>query len=540
MWSNEYQSTQQSVNARSLFTYNYNTIPVNNWRLSTDWIAKIYRANDKGQDVLMSFMSLLNRYLVVSVYTPTTLQTLASACAFIAANGSLEANQPEITLDRFMHYSDGIFTRNTLTNTIRTVIATLDGRLRQPTALDILNEFESELKFDVKIATSMCVLVCQLDPKFLGLDPYVLAKAVIDFKVLDDLQSLIYYEIAQAFLSTDVSTVSIVKPYQDLRPKFTQDIQPSFSILPIEEGKASTSTNPKIRPPTEKKERLCSGVDSVVMLARRDGRDVAIKRQTMFEGEQPVVELSILSTYKHENVIRMYDFYFHKSMLEIDLELGCCLITALNLRFDTVSWEKVYLHHNLGTKRVPRKVRRGYMKDICSGLTYLHANGIIHRDLKSGNIIVVNGRAKIADFGLSYLNCLSHHDVVYKNPLVITVNYRPPELLLNGNDYMRYAFEVDVWSLGCVMLEIETGAIPFLVDQRNYKTPLSQILNMVARIVGQPPSLPIYDGWKPKVVSDVNLQPIVEEKLLSVILRMLDYNPKTRTRMNAVNLDDLL
>lgn len=77
----------------------------------------------------------------------------------------------------------------------------------------------------------------------------------------------------------------------------------------------------------------------------------------------------------------------------------------------------------------------------------------MHRDIKGANLLVNNeGILKIADFGLANF-CSS----VYRQPLtsrVVTLWYRPPELLLGSTDY---GASVDLWSVGCVFAELLVG-----------------------------------------------------------------------------------
>jgi cell division cycle 2-like len=86
---------------------------------------------------------------------------------------------------------------------------------------------------------------------------------------------------------------------------------------------------------------------------------------------------------------------------------------------------------------------------LTSGVAYLHENWILHRDLKTSNLLLNNrGQLKIADFGMArYVG-----DPPPKlTQLVVTLWYRAPELLLGAKTYGE---AVDMWSVGCIFAEI--------------------------------------------------------------------------------------
>lgn len=93
------------------------------------------------------------------------------------------------------------------------------------------------------------------------------------------------------------------------------------------------------------------------------------------------------------------------------------------------------------------------MKQLLRGLDYCHRHGILHRDIKSSNLLAgSDGILKIADFGLA--NFYNQRQVEPMTNRVVTLWYRPPELLLGAT---RYGTAIDLWSTGCVLAEFYAG-----------------------------------------------------------------------------------
>ncbi|KAI1180347.1 Pkinase-domain-containing protein [Nemania sp. FL0916] len=92
------------------------------------------------------------------------------------------------------------------------------------------------------------------------------------------------------------------------------------------------------------------------------------------------------------------------------------------------------------------------LRQLASGVAYLHAHWILHRDLKTSNLLLNNrGRLKIADFGMA--RYVGDPAPPRLTQLVVTLWYRAPELLLGARSYGP---AIDMWSVGCIFAELTT------------------------------------------------------------------------------------
>ncbi|XP_057491284.1 protein IMPAIRED IN BABA-INDUCED STERILITY 1-like isoform X1 [Actinidia eriantha] len=239
----------------------------------------------------------------------------------------------------------------------------------------------------------------------------------------------------------------------------------------------------------EKLDKVGQGTYSSVYRARdiETGRIVALKK-VRFDTFQPesvrfmAREITILSMFDHPNIMKLEGLITNR--------LSC----SIYLVFE-------YMEHDLSGLLSCHDIKfsdsqiKCYMRQLLAGLEHCHSRGVMHRDIKASNILVNNeGILKIADFGLAnYIN-VRHRQALTSR--VVTLWYRPPELLLGSTNYGAF---VDMWSVGCVFAELFIGK-PILKG----RTEVEQ-LHKIFRLCGSPPdeywkksNLPLATMFKPQ------------------------------------------
>ena len=124
------------------------------------------------------------------------------------------------------------------------------------------------------------------------------------------------------------------------------------------------------------------------------------------------------------------------------------------------------LNHKLNQRFAegfPPPLVRSLLKQLLQGTAYLHSQWVMHRDIKSANLLTLHdaSRAVLCDLGMA--RKFSFPLGLY-TPDVVTLHYRAPEVLLPEGDLSKgctYGPAIDVWSLGCVFAELCSGRILF-------------------------------------------------------------------------------
>ncbi|XP_014432800.2 cyclin-dependent kinase 15 isoform X1 [Pelodiscus sinensis] len=190
-------------------------------------------------------------------------------------------------------------------------------------------------------------------------------------------------------------------------------------------------------------EKLCEGSYSTVYkgISRINGQLVALKVISLETEEgmpfTAIREASLLKSLKHANVVLLHDIIQAK---------------------DTLTFVFEYMHTDLAQYMVqhPGGLHAHnvmlFMFQLLRGLAYIHQQHILHRDLKPQNLLIsCLGELKLADFGLARAKSIPSQ--TYSSE-VVTLWYRPPDVLLGATDYSS---DLDIWAAGCILVEMLQG-----------------------------------------------------------------------------------
>jgi serine/threonine protein kinase len=259
----------------------------------------------------------------------------------------------------------------------------------------------------------------------------------------------------------------------------------------------------------------------------------ALKKILMYNEKEgfPITalrEIMILKRLNHKNIL---------SLLEIVTKKEKNKTGIVYLVFE-------YMEHDisgLSNMKInfPIECIKCIMYQILEGLQYLHKNNVLHRDIKTANILLNNkGEVKIGDFGLARIINPNLKKRITNR--VVTLWYRAPELLFGEN---VYGSAIDVWSVGCVFSELITG-VPLFKGRKE-----SEQIEKICEIIGTPDEsnwpgvskLEFYSKLCPKKKYDFSLRKIyddnekVDDVCFDLLKKMLFLDPKQR-----ISVDDAL
>ncbi|KAJ2899110.1 mitogen-activated protein kinase [Zalerion maritima] len=215
-------------------------------------------------------------------------------------------------------------------------------------------------------------------------------------------------------------------------------------------------------------------------------------------------EITLLRDLRHPNIVQY---------------LGCSSSTEhLNIFLEYVPGGSVQTMLN-SYGALPEPLVRSFVRQILTGLSYLHTRDVIHRDIKGANILVDNkGMIKISDFGVSKKLEASNilqgaNNNRHRPSLQGSVFWMAPEVVKQSG----YSRKADIWSLGCLVVEMMTGTHPF---------PDCSQLQAIFKIGGGKVTPTIPDKASPEAIKflnqtfeiDHNLRPSADELMMSEFL----------------------
>uniref|UniRef100_A0A8U8C8Q7 non-specific serine/threonine protein kinase n=1 Tax=Geospiza parvula TaxID=87175 RepID=A0A8U8C8Q7_GEOPR len=190
--------------------------------------------------------------------------------------------------------------------------------------------------------------------------------------------------------------------------------------------------------------KIGEGSTGVVCIAtvRGSGQLVAVKKMDLRKQHRRELlfnEVVIMRDHQHENVVQMYNSYLVGDELWVVMEF-----------LEGGALTDIVTHTRMSEEQIAAVCR-----SVLRALAVLHAQGVIHRDIKSDSILLTHdGRVKLSDFGF----CAQvNKDVPRRKSLVGTPYWMAPELISR----LPYGPEVDIWSLGVMVIEMVDGEPPY-------------------------------------------------------------------------------
>ncbi|TPX70584.1 hypothetical protein SpCBS45565_g01673 [Spizellomyces sp. 'palustris'] len=200
----------------------------------------------------------------------------------------------------------------------------------------------------------------------------------------------------------------------------------------------------------ENSKKVGEGTFGEVTIAKHKstGRKVALKKIILHKDRDglpitAVREIAILKSLHHPNLINLEEIAVRRGDRRAEE------VATLFMVFPYMKHDLSGLLDNPQVTFDPSHIK-SFTKQMLDGILYLHQRNILHRDMKSANILIDNsGNLRIADFGLA--RSFDPSAGRRLTPTVVTLWYRAPELLLGKQDYTA---AVDMWGIGCIFAEM--------------------------------------------------------------------------------------
>nr|XP_025637480.1 probable serine/threonine-protein kinase At1g54610 isoform X3 [Arachis hypogaea] len=283
-------------------------------------------------------------------------------------------------------------------------------------------------------------------------------------------------------------------------------------------GDAIRDWTPRRANTFEKLAKIGQGTYSNVYKARDlvSGKIVALKKVRFddLEGESVKFmarEILVLKKLDHPNVVKLEGLVTSR------------ICSSIYLVFEYMDHDLAGLVAGHGLNFTQPQIKC-YMKQLLCGLEHCHSRGVLHRDIKGSNLLIDNqGILKIADFGLA-----AFYDSKQTRPMtnrVVTLWYRPPELLLGAT---FYGVGIDLWSAGCIFAELLAGK-PIMPARTEFFN--------TEPYACEPSSLPMYPPCKELDVK-LRVKEATRQKALSGKAVAVDAATRVRARECALAIPE--
>eukprot|EP00088_Acartia_fossae_P035761 TRINITY_DN3688_c0_g1_i10.p1 TRINITY_DN3688_c0_g1~~TRINITY_DN3688_c0_g1_i10.p1 ORF type:complete len:325 (-),score=39.79 TRINITY_DN3688_c0_g1_i10:466-1440(-) len=236
-------------------------------------------------------------------------------------------------------------------------------------------------------------------------------------------------------------------------------------------------------------------------------------------------EIALLKELEHPAVVELLDVVFSNQAMYMVFEY---LDKDLKRQLDDYVLKRKSRDPGY-VGGLPEPVVKSYLQQIAAGLAYCHSHSVLHRDMKPQNLLVDSeGHIKLADFGLARSFRIPSRTLTHE---VITMWYRPPEILLGSQ---HYSTPVDIWSLGCIFYEMLMKSPLYAgdseIDQlfrifRSLGTPTEESWPGVFMLPEYKSVFPNWQGKDPYKILDADKY---SHDARDILAKMLVYAPEER------------